>query len=163
MLNRHKDELSLEWDKRWEHLQLGKKTTWPFPSLPSLLALFFSRFFSFVSCPFLAKIARNQQMRLINVCVWFAVLEVMQFARDAHMAEGWMIAQEPYLKNENLGVSDIFPSSLLQQCPRKEWKNWKTIRLFPTKAIKLIVRAVKRQWLLSNLTLKLNVARFSLF
>ena len=23
MLNRHKDELSLEWDKRWEHLQLG--------------------------------------------------------------------------------------------------------------------------------------------
>lgn len=28
----------------------------------------------------------------------------MQFARDAHMAEGWMIAQEPYLKNENLGV-----------------------------------------------------------
>jgi len=29
----------------------------------------------------------------------------MQFARDAHMAEGWMIAQEPYLKNENLGVS----------------------------------------------------------
>ncbi|KAJ7388705.1 hypothetical protein OS493_036144 [Desmophyllum pertusum] len=53
MLNRHKDELSLEWDKRWEHLQL--------------------------------------------------VLEVMQFARDAHMAEGWMIAQESYLKNENLG------------------------------------------------------------
>ncbi|CAH3128631.1 unnamed protein product [Porites lobata] len=53
MLNRHKDELSLEWDKRWEHLQL--------------------------------------------------VLEVMQFARDAHVAEGWMIAQEPYLKNENLG------------------------------------------------------------
>ena len=33
------------------------------------------------------------------------VLEVMQFARDAHVAEGWMIAQEPYLKNENLGVS----------------------------------------------------------
>ena len=27
MLNRHKDELSLEWDKRWEHLQLGK-TAW---------------------------------------------------------------------------------------------------------------------------------------
>ena len=25
MLNRHKDELSLEWDKRWEHLQLGKE------------------------------------------------------------------------------------------------------------------------------------------
>ena len=25
MLNRHKDELSLEWDKRWEHLQLGEE------------------------------------------------------------------------------------------------------------------------------------------
>ena len=31
----------------------------------------------------------------------------MQFARDAHMAEGWMIAQESYLKNENLGVSRL--------------------------------------------------------
>ena len=29
----------------------------------------------------------------------------MQFARDAHMAEGWMISQEPYLNTENLGVS----------------------------------------------------------
>ena len=38
---------------------------------------------------------------------WSTVLEVMQFARDAHMAEGWMIAQEPYLKNENLGVSRL--------------------------------------------------------
>ena len=35
------------------------------------------------------------------------VLEVMQFARDAHMAEGWMIAQEGYLKSENLGVSRL--------------------------------------------------------
>lgn len=54
MLRRHKEELTLEWDKRWEHLQL--------------------------------------------------VLEVMQFARDAHMAEGWMISQEPYLNTENLGT-----------------------------------------------------------
>lgn len=38
MLNRHKDELSLEWDKRWEHLQLGKETT-SFFLLPSLLPL----------------------------------------------------------------------------------------------------------------------------
>lgn len=43
--------------------------------------------------------------RQIHVYLWSTVLEVMQFARDAHMAEGWMIAQEPYLKNENLGVS----------------------------------------------------------
>ena len=34
----------------------------------------------------------------------------MQFARDAHMAEGWMIAQEPYLKNENLGVGILSPT-----------------------------------------------------
>ena len=40
-----------------------------------------------------------------HVFVCPTVLEVMQFARDAHVAEGWMIAQEPYLKNENLGVS----------------------------------------------------------
>lgn len=40
-----------------------------------------------------------------DVFVCPTVLEVMQFARDAHVAEGWMIAQEQYLKNENLGVS----------------------------------------------------------
>lgn len=32
------------------------------------------------------------------------VLEVMQFARDAHNAEGWMIHQEPYLRTEADGV-----------------------------------------------------------
>ena len=45
------------------------------------------------------------------------VLEVMQFARDAHMAEGWMIAQEGYLKSENLGVSRL---SLLFTKAREE-------------------------------------------
>lgn len=99
MLNRHKDELSLEWDKRWEHLQLGKKTTSSFP-LPSLLPL--------SSSPLLFLLTNPERLSLMNVCLWFTVLEVMQFARDAHMAEGWMIAQEPYLKNENLGVSDLF-------------------------------------------------------
>ena len=33
-----------------------------------------------------------------------SVLEVMQFARDAYVAERWMIAQEPQLKSENVGV-----------------------------------------------------------
>lgn len=43
----------------------------------------------------------------------YLVLEVMQFARDAHLAEGWLITQESYLKNENLGVSQIiFHSSI---------------------------------------------------
>jgi hypothetical protein len=28
------------------------------------------------------------------------VLEVMQFARDAHQAEGWLLTQEPYLKKD---------------------------------------------------------------
>ena len=39
----------------------------------------------------------------------------MQFARDAHMAEGWMIAQEPYLKNENLGVGILSPTVSLRK------------------------------------------------
>ena len=32
------------------------------------------------------------------------VLEVYQFARDAAVAEAWLIAQEPYLSNQDLGV-----------------------------------------------------------
>ena len=31
------------------------------------------------------------------------MLEVYQFARDAAVAEQWLIAQEPYLLNEDLG------------------------------------------------------------
>lgn len=33
------------------------------------------------------------------------VLEVYQFARDAAVAEAWLIAQEPYLMSQELGVS----------------------------------------------------------
>ena len=33
------------------------------------------------------------------------ILEVYQFARDAAVAEAWLIAQDPYLKSEDLGVS----------------------------------------------------------
>ena len=32
------------------------------------------------------------------------ILEVYQFARDAAVAEAWLIAQDPYLKSEDLGV-----------------------------------------------------------
>lgn len=35
----------------------------------------------------------------------FTVLEVYQFARDAAVAEAWLMAQEPYLLNQDLGVS----------------------------------------------------------
>jgi hypothetical protein len=34
------------------------------------------------------------------------ILEVYQFARDAAVAEAWLIAQDPYLKSEELGVSE---------------------------------------------------------
>lgn len=34
---------------------------------------------------------------------FFAVLEVYQFARDAAVAEAWLIAQEPYLMSTELG------------------------------------------------------------
>lgn len=33
----------------------------------------------------------------------FIVLEVYQFARDAAVAEAWLIAQEPYLMSTELG------------------------------------------------------------
>jgi len=33
------------------------------------------------------------------------ILEVYQFARDAAVAEAWLIAQDPYLKSDELGVS----------------------------------------------------------
>ena len=36
------------------------------------------------------------------------ILEVYQFARDAAVAEAWLMAQDPYLKSEELGVSLIF-------------------------------------------------------
>ena len=48
------------------------------------------------------------------------ILEVYQFARDAAVAEAWLIAQDPYLKSEDLGVSvsirDIYPKYYLQYC-----------------------------------------------
>ena len=40
------------------------------------------------------------------------ILEVYQFARDAAVAEAWLIAQDPYLKSEDLGVNLIFTSFL---------------------------------------------------
>lgn len=35
------------------------------------------------------------------------ILEVYQFARDAAVAEAWLMAQEPYLSSRDLGVSDL--------------------------------------------------------
>jgi hypothetical protein len=37
---------------------------------------------------------------------------VYQFARDAAVAEAWLIAQEPYLMSQELGVSVYFHSLL---------------------------------------------------
>lgn len=34
-----------------------------------------------------------------------AVLEVCQFARDASVAEAWLIAQEPYVTSKDVGLS----------------------------------------------------------
>lgn len=34
-----------------------------------------------------------------------SVLEVYQFARDAAVAEAWLVAQDPYLLSQELGVS----------------------------------------------------------
>lgn len=35
--------------------------------------------------------------------IYLLVLEVYQFARDAAVAEGWLVAQEPYLLSSELG------------------------------------------------------------
>jgi len=43
------------------------------------------------------------------------ILEVYQFARDAAVAEAWLIAQDPYLKSEELGVSNEFCRK--KRCP----------------------------------------------
>lgn len=40
------------------------------------------------------------------VCLYFfVVLEVYQFARDAAVAEAWLVAQEPYLLSTDLGYT----------------------------------------------------------
>jgi len=44
----------------------------------------------------------------------FAVLEVYQFARDASVAEAWLMAHEPYLSSQEYGV--CFYMSILQAC-----------------------------------------------
>lgn len=38
-----------------------------------------------------------------NFLFFLLVLEVYQFARDAAVAEAWLIAQEPYLMSSELG------------------------------------------------------------
>ena len=45
----------------------------------------------------------------------FAVLEVYQFARDATVAETWLIAHEPYLRNQDFGDSLDKVESLIKK------------------------------------------------
>lgn len=45
----------------------------------------------------------NKQVLIIHIYFFFLVLEVYQFARDAAVAEAWLIAQEPYLLSRELG------------------------------------------------------------
>lgn len=70
------------WDERWENLQLSKQKSMVLTlkvfSLPPYLP------------HFLFPFSRT-------------VLEVYQFARDAAVAEAWLIAQESYLFSSELG------------------------------------------------------------
>lgn len=43
------------------------------------------------------------EFKLLNLFHFIIVLEVYQFARDAAVAEAWLIAQEPYLMSSELG------------------------------------------------------------
>lgn len=46
----------------------------------------------------------NKKRSIFVTCFcYFLVLEVYQFARDAAVAEAWLIAQEPYLLSSELG------------------------------------------------------------
>lgn len=52
------------------------------------------------------------------MCFFITVLEVYQFARDAAVAEAWLIAQEPYLMSQELGVSNgklIFDATIVRR------------------------------------------------
>lgn len=40
--------------------------------------------------------------------IYFSVLEVYQFARDAAVAEAWLLAQEPYIMSLELGVCCLY-------------------------------------------------------
>ena len=50
------------------------------------------------------------------------ILEVYQFARDAAVAEAWLIAQDPYLKSEDLGVNLILQVSYNPTIAIINWK-----------------------------------------
>lgn len=52
------------------------------------------------------RFTQNLINHFIHKCFTFLfqVLEVYQFARDAAVAEAWLIAQEPYLMSQELGV-----------------------------------------------------------
>jgi hypothetical protein len=47
--------------------------------------------------------------------VFLLVLEVYQFARDAAVAEAWLIAQEPYLMSQELGHTIDEVESLIKK------------------------------------------------
>lgn len=58
-----------------------------------------------------AQYVKFSRAFIIVVCLYIkslhfkSVLEVYQFARDAAVAEGWLMAQESYLTSHELGVS----------------------------------------------------------
>lgn len=72
------------WEERWENLQLSK---------------------FYVSYTCIDDNEINMNCDLNKTSCFIIVLEVYQFARDAAVAEAWLIAQEPYLMSMELGVS----------------------------------------------------------
>lgn len=44
----------------------------------------------------------------MDMLFFCTVLEVYQFARDAAVAEAWLIAHEPYLLSQDFGVRKIY-------------------------------------------------------
>lgn len=62
--------------------------------------------------------AQNDTFKILIIKIiyfTYAVLEVYQFARDAAVAEAWLIAQEPYLMSQELGHTIDEVESLIKK------------------------------------------------
>jgi hypothetical protein len=59
---------------------------------------------------------------------------VYQFARDAAVAEAWLIAQEPYLMSQELGVSCYFLSLSFSVVVKLKFSHYRPLGIWKVKA-----------------------------
>ncbi|KAG9336798.1 hypothetical protein JZ751_003146 [Albula glossodonta] len=114
-----KKEMMTKWDERWDWLTLCECSTRLHLSLNSIHAETVKTFLGgtiLVEFPELNPAQLHSPAQLPNhyttllsvmgpcpVVECPAVMEVCQFARDASVAEAWLVAQEPYVASRDLG------------------------------------------------------------